>query len=222
MVSRSQPGPRQRRSIRLRDYDYTQAGAYFLTICTYERSSWFGYIENDAMILNEFGEIVREEWLLSADIRSEIELGDYVIMPNHLHGIVWIIANEDRDVGATNPVGATGRSPLRTYASAQIPIQATHSVRATGRSPVRTRASAPIPTGPPPKSIGAFVAGFKSAATKRINQIRQTPGVPVWQRNYYEHVIRNEADYQRIADYIDQNPQRWAMDSLNPINAPQS
>lgn len=198
MVSRSQPGPRQRRSIRLRDYDYTQAGAYFLTICTYERSSWFGYIENDAMILNEFGEIVREEWLLSADIRSEIELGDYVIMPNHLHGIVWIIANEDRDVGATDPVGATGRSPLRTHASA------------------------PIPTGPPPKSIGAFVAGFKSAATKRINQIRRTPGVPVWQRNYYEHVIRKEADYQRIAEYIDQNPQRWAMDSLNPINTPQS
>ncbi|MBK7982502.1 MAG: transposase [Candidatus Competibacteraceae bacterium] len=196
MVSPSQANTRQRRSLRLRDYDYTQAGAYFLTICTHQRSSWFGHIENDAMVLNEFGEIVREEWLLSGDIRAEIELGDYVIMPNHLHGIVWIVANEDQGIKATDLVGATGRSPLP--------------------------ASAPIPTGPPPKSIGAFVAGFKSAATKRINQIRQTPAAPVWQRNYYEHVIRNEADYQRIAEYIDQNPQRWAMDSLNPINAPQS
>ncbi len=250
MVSPSQANTRQRRSLRLRDYDYTQAGAYFLTICTHQRSSWFGHIENDAMMLNEFGEIVREEWLLSGDIRAEIELGDYVIMPNHLHGIVWIVANEDQGIKATDPVRATGhlglnnvvratgRSPVRAHAFTSIPVRMTDHpglndvvgatghpgsddvVRATGRSPVP--ASAPIPTGPPPKSIGAFVAGFKSAATKRINQIRQTPAAPVWQRNYYEHVIRNEADYQRIAEYIDQNPQRWAMDSLNPINAPQS
>ena len=196
MVSRLRPEGRQRRSIRLRGYDYAGAGAYFLTICTHERSNWFGDVENGVMILNVFGQIVREEWLLSADIRAEIELGDYVIMPNHLHGIVWIVAVEDRGVRPIN-VGATGRSPLHAHASA------------------------PIPTGPPPKSIGAFVAGFKSAATKRINQIRQTPGVPVWQRNYYEHVIRNESDYRRIAEYIDQNPQRWATDSLNPINVPQ-
>jgi REP element-mobilizing transposase RayT len=123
------------------------------------------------MVLNGYGEIVREEWLRSSKIRSEIRLGEYVIMPNHFHAIVYIVDHRDDRRGD----GPWGDRPV-------------------------------APTGSKPKSLGAFMAGFKSAVTKRINAMRNTPGMSVWQRNYYEHVIRNETDYHRIAEYIADNP----------------
>ena len=99
----------RRRSIRLRDYDYSQAGAYFVTICAYNRTCLFGEIADGEMRLNPIGEIVVEEWTKSERVRSEIELDEWIVMPNHLHGIVWITHNSDN-----RNVGATGRSPLRT------------------------------------------------------------------------------------------------------------
>ena len=143
----------RRRSIRLKDYDYSQSGAYFITICTHNKEILFGEILDGEMQLNKFGWVISKEWLRSIQLRQEIELDEFVIMPNHIHGIVIIIESN---------VGATGRSPL--------------------------------PKGPKPKSIGAFVASFKSAVTKRINSIRGTLGIPVWQRNYYEHILRDEKD----------------------------
>jgi len=128
--------------------------------------------------MNEYGGIVRDEWMKTETIRDEIELDESVVMPNHIHGIVFI-------------VGATGRSPLRNdYDS----------------------------SGPRPRSIGAFMAGFKSAVTKRINQIRTTPGIPLWQRNYYEHVVRNEKELNRIREYVVTNPMKWAEDENNLQN----
>jgi len=164
-----------RRSIRLRGYDYAQAGAYFVTICTQNRECLFGEIVDGQVALNVPGEVVAEEWLRSARIRGEIELDAFVVMPNHLHGIVVI-----RDVGAH------GRAPL------------------------------PSPPHRPPRSLGSFVAGFKSVSTKRINAIRGTPGVPVWQRNYREHVIRDDHDLGRVRRYIAENPLRWDEDPENP------
>jgi putative transposase len=102
-------------------------------------------------------------------------LDEFVVMPNHLHGIIFI---EELDVGAT------GGSPFRS--------------------------------GPRRRSLGSFVSGFKSATTKQINALRQTPGVLVWQRNYYEHVIRNEQSLDRIREYIANNPARWDFDRENP------
>lgn len=145
------PETRRRRSIRLRDYHYSRAGAYFITVCTVGRELLFGEVKDDEMALNELGWIVEEEWLQSARIRSEIELDAWVVMPNHVHGIV-IIADESR----------------------------------RGDRPVARG-------GPRPKSLGAMMAGLKSAVTKRINAMRGTPGALVWQRNYYEHIIRNES-----------------------------
>jgi putative transposase len=87
-----------------------------------------------------------------------------------------------------------------------------------GDRPVAPTTRLATPAGPQSKSLGAFIGGFKCAVTTRINSLRQMPGTPVWQRNYYEHIIRNEADYQRIAEYIDNNPRRWTEDSLNPMN----
>ncbi|MBA2224698.1 transposase [Thermogemmata fonticola] len=187
------PQRHHRRSIRLKGYDYTQPGAYFVTLCTHERAHLFGRVVDGKMVLNDFGEIVREEWFRSADIRAEIELhpDEFVVMPNHVHGIVWIVDN----AVATGPnVGATGRSPLHEYP----------------------------PRGPAKRSLSSFIAGFKSAVTTRINQMRGTPGTPVWQRNYYEHIIRDNvgvtsrSPLQAIRRYIRDNPLRWYLDRYNP------
>ncbi len=174
---------RHRRSIRLPAYDYTAPGPYFVTVCTHERLCLFGDVIDDEMRLNETGRIVRDEWMRSADIRREIVLDEFVVMPNHVHGIVMIC----------EPVGATGRSPLH----------------------VAPRSS-PAQSGPPPRSLGSFIGGVKSAITTRVNALHGTRGVTVWQRNYYEHVIRDEAELRRIREYIQCNPLRWAIDRENP------
>lgn len=190
MVSRYDPEVHHRRSMRLTGYDYAHAGAYFVTICTYDRECLFGEIAHDEMALNAFGEIARTEWLKSSEIRAEIRLGAFVIMPNHFHGIVQVIdAGRGKDRRGDRPVAPTKGAP--------------------------TPRVNPTP-GPKSKSIGAMVGGYKSAVTTRINTLRNNPGAPVWQRNYYEHIIRDEADYNRIVEYIAHNPQRWAEDSLNP------
>ena len=173
-----------RRSIRLPGYDYAQAGAYFITICTKARLCQFGDIVAGRMVLSPFGEIVMHEWQRSAVIRAELALDVFVVMPNHLHGIVMIL--EDARQGA-DVVGAHGRAPLPG-------------------SPLHR----------PPRSVGSFIAGFKAAASRRINALDQTPGHAVWQRNYYEHIIRSEAELSRIRQYISENPARWSEDPENP------
>ena len=168
-----------RKSIRLKDYDYSQPGAYFVTICTHDKNCLFGEVVDGQIVLNEFGRIVEQEWRQSEHIRSEIRLDAFQIMPNHFHAIVYIL---DRGV-----VGATGRSPL-------------HSVLADKKRP----------NGPRPKSLSSLMAGFQSAVTAKINMIRQTPGAKVWQRNYYDHIIRTENELYRIREYIVANPAKWA------------
>jgi REP element-mobilizing transposase RayT len=168
---------RNRKSVRIKDYDYSQPGAYFVTICTRNRECMFGEIIDGEMVLNRFGIIVNEEWLRTAILRvwETVEIDTYIIMPNHVHGIVVI--NHGRGVLQYAPTGML-RSPSQT--------------------------------------IGAIIRGFKSASTKRINLSRNTPGNPVWQRNYYEHVIRDEDDLNRIRQYIFENPAHWAEDEENP------
>ena len=178
---------KHRRSIRLPDYDYTTPGAYSVTICTLNGKCMFGEINNGKMRLSEFGKIVQEEWERSSVIRNEIEMDAFVVMPNHIHGIIFIL-----DINTNSNVGATGRSPLR-------------------------RPKSKHKYGPAPKSLGAFVAGFKSIVTKRINIIRGTPGTSVWQRGYYEHVARSDLDLKNIREYTVNNPARWDFDKENPI-----
>ena len=176
------PAKHHRRSIRLPGYDYSQAGYYFVTICCYQRQRLFGKIVNGAMQLNQYGEIVENEWIKSAVIRPDIKLDKYIVMPNHFHGIVII-----------NPVGANSSSPL--------PLMS-----------IQTRPSMK------PRSLSSIMAGFKSAVTKQINIIRNAPGTPVWQRNYYEHIIRNENALNNIRQYIVNNPLSWHIDQLHPDN----
>jgi REP element-mobilizing transposase RayT len=192
------PEIHHRRSIRLKGYDYSRNGAYFVTICSWNRECLFGEISGiktsePEIILNEYGKIVHDEWNRTVLIRKEIEIGEFIVMPNHFHGIVLIQGRGDRLV-----------APMSTIADC---IQ--------GRPPVAPTEDRP---GPKPKSISSFLAGFKSIVTKRINELRQTPGAPVWQRNYYEHIIRNETELNRISQYIISNPANWYNDENNPIN----
>ncbi|MCF7873319.1 MAG: transposase [Candidatus Omnitrophica bacterium] len=165
--------PGKRRSIRLKEYDYAQQGAYFVTICVNNRKCLFGDVFNGEMILNERGRIVQQEWHKTGKIRKNIELDEFVIMPNHLHGII-------------NIVGAHCNVPLHDR------------IEQFGRS-----TSNSIPT---------IVKLFKSTTTKQINIIRNTAGIRLWQRNYYEHVIRNEFELNCIREYIATNPANWKQD----------
>jgi REP element-mobilizing transposase RayT len=171
-----QPSKYTRRSIRLKDYDYSQAGAYFITLSAHNRQCLFGDIVDGAMHLNRIGEIVQSGWLRSENIRSEIELDEFVVMPNHVHGIILIC-----DSVSTQQ-------------------------RAHGRAPLHRK----------PKSLGSFIAGFKSAATRQMNAHFNTPRRRIWQRNYYEHVIRNEEELSNVRQYIANNPLKWDLDRENP------
>jgi REP element-mobilizing transposase RayT len=136
------------------------------------------------MVANKYGSIAQTEWIKTAEMRRDVVLNEFVIMPNHFHGILRIVDNCKQEGG-------------REKGDRQV-----------------------APTGPKTKSVGAIMAGFKSAVTKRINTVRGTPGAPVWQRNYFEHIIRNDTDYTQIVEYVLTNPQRWKKDKLNPVNLP--
>jgi len=180
-----------RRSIRLKGYDYSHPGAYFVTLVTHNRKPLFGDIMDGAVLLNDVGCIAEAEWLRTAEIRSNITLDEYVIMPNHIHAIIIITDN-------IIPVGATGWSPL-----------------------LLQKSDIDRPRGPNPRSLGAIMSGFKSAVTKRVNLIHGTPGAPLWQRNYYDHIIRNQCEWEKFRKYIQTNPTQWDTDVENPNSPPQ-
>ena len=200
--------PHHRRSIRLSGYDYTSAGAYFITICTHGRDCLFGRVVDGEMQLNALGEIARAEWELTGRLRPEIELGPYVMMPNHFHAIIWMI-DDRRGTARRAPTDARH---IPTDIARRAPTDA-------GRTPTDIARRVPTTTHeqfgkPVAGSIPTIVRAFKSAVTRQINQVRQTPGAPVWQRNDYERIIRDERSRQNIAAYILDNPRQWELDQL--------
>jgi REP element-mobilizing transposase RayT len=158
-----------RRSIRLKGYDYSQAGLYFVTICCQNKICRFGKIINGKMILNNAGKIASQCWLAIPQHFPDVVLHNFVVMPNHVHGIVEIIKKMPE-----NNVGANNYSPLPQP----------HKPHGTSRT------------------IGSMVRGFKIGMAKQL-------GYSTWQRNYYEHIIRNGKSYERIANYIINNPVKW-------------
>jgi REP element-mobilizing transposase RayT len=176
---------KQRRTLRLKGYDYSQAGAYFITLCTQNRACLFGNVVDGQMRLNAMGFIVAEEWRKTAEIRKEMELGEWVVMPNHFHGIL-VITNPRRNIACCRGVARNAPTSRMSEIS------------------------------PKPGSIPATVRAFKSAVSKRISELQGVPGTSVWQRNYYEHFIRNDESLNHIRQYIFDNPAQWATDSENP------
>ncbi len=181
------PDIHHRRSVRLAGYDYGCEGTYFITICIHNRECLLGDIADGAMHLNEYGRIADAIWKQTPVLRPNVGLDAYVIMPNHVHGIV-LITNDGR------------RSATHT----SVPS-----------SPDTSRGSNVWPLTSPSQTLGSIVRGFKSAVSSRITALRNDTS-PIWQRNYHEHIIRNDADLDRIRSYIANNPLRWAEDENNP------
>ena len=165
-----------RRSLRFRDFDYSEPRAYFVTLVTYDCASLFGEVVNDGVLLSQLGKVVAETWLWLPKQYPHVDLDEFVVMPNHLHGIVWL----------AGPLSGTGDSRIAP-------------TNAGGRKP-----------------LGRLIGAFKTVSGKRVNTALGTPGRPLWQRDFYDHVIRNERDLDRIREYIRNNPLQWEMDEENP------
>lgn len=222
-----------RRTIRLKGYDYATAGAYFVTICTQDRACVFGDVADGEMRLNAAGEMVRDELARTPMVRPEMQVDACVVMPNHVHVVVRIVGaygntpvqaaqGDTPNAGARGDAADAGAyidTPVRRP-DGDTPVQgANGDVPARGGRNDRAHIDAPLPGTrafrSPSRTIGAMVRGFKSATTKRINALRGTPGVAVWQRNYYEQIIRDQESLNRVRAYVAANPARWLTDRDN-------
>jgi putative transposase len=174
----------------LQNWDYSRSGAYFITLCCNKRLHYlFGQVTNGRMVLNEFGNIA-EKWIKIIPERYEqVTIGSHVVMPNHVHLIVMV-----HDVRV--PVGAIHELPLQK--------------NDTNNESVRNQRRIMIV----PKIVGFY----RMNVAKQINQSRGVSGHPVWQRNYYEHIIRDEKSLYQIRQYIRNNPAHWDIDEENPMN----
>jgi REP element-mobilizing transposase RayT len=194
---RYDPQKHHRRSVRLPTFDYSEPGAYFVTICTYGREC---ILDSDA-----FRNLLRKAWSSIVGGSVGPDDGEFVVMPNHVHGVVWL---DGKVSGARHQtISANRRCVLDEdcLGGANVVPDA---------SPLR------IFAGAAPGSLGAIVGVLKSLTARCINRARKTPGAPVWQRNYYEHIIRGERDLLRVLEYIRDNPARWHEDPDNPDNTP--
>jgi REP element-mobilizing transposase RayT len=217
------PKIHHRRSIRLQGYDYTSPGAYYVTLCSFGKQCIFGRVVNDQMHENECGKIVRQQWFESARIRQELELDAFTVMPNHLHGILWIVRPNGVRPGANGARPAANMVLARSERTKRVGPSGARPQPSTIRSPERGR----TPFGPTnripamrPHSLASWVAGFKSAVTSRVRKYWNKPNAIVWQEDYFEHVIRDEDELYRIRDYILTNPARWKFDHENPEAGP--
>ena len=175
------PRIHHRCSIRLKNYDYSQPGAYFVTICVHCRVCLFGEIINGKMQLNEVGQIVVECFKEIPQHFRNVEHDVFVVMPNHIHGILFI----------TPATHACRHAGPKT----QLPIETSWARHA---SPLHSA----TPKLPP---LGTIVGSFKSAVTRRVNLQHNLSGKCLWQRNYYEHVVRDEAELQQLREYVVNN-----------------
>lgn len=198
-MSKFDPQKHHRRSIRLKNYDYSQAGAYFVTMVTWQREFLFGEIVNGEMKLNHYGEIVQKWWNEISIHFANVETDAFVIMPNHVHGIIFIVERRGTvsvpEENGENKISNNNNMLDETLGGETPPLRKF------------------TPT------LGQIIAYFKYQSTKEMNASSNTGVVTkFWQRNYYEHIIRDEKDLKNKTDYIEENPMLWDQDDENPIN----
>ena len=233
-MNKYNPTLHHRRSIRLKGYDYSQAGLYFVTICCQDRICRFGKIENGEMVLNDFGQIAYDEWEKLPERYPNMFLDVFQIMPNHIHGVVALGGMRDADVGATlavalndntvalndntvaqndNTVAQNDNTVAQNNANNDTTAHdnraTAHDNRATAHDNRATARVAP--------TVGNIVGAYKSLVTNKCLEICKFQGEymgKLLQRDYWEHIIRNEQSYQRIANYIVNNPENWENDKF--------
>ncbi len=193
-----------RKSIRIQGYDYGQAGLYFVTMCCHDRICCFGHVENGIMILNDWGRIAHAEWLKTSDLRSNVQLGAFVVMPNHIHGIIQITRRmESRRGEMLSP-------PLHSPPTdSPVSPPESNSPPSSGKGELNSPIRIPGPVRGPSQTIGAIIRGYKSAVSRQLGLNGN-----LWQRNYYESIIRDETSRQTITDYIIRNPVNWMDDQF--------
>jgi putative transposase len=170
---------KDRQSIRLQGYDYSQDGWYFITICVNGFQEFFGEIVEGNFIKSKWGEIVENCWNETVELREgEVSIDVFQVMPNHFHGIIVI--------------GDKKKLPK------VIGFPDTTSEKETFKSPSKT--------------IGAIIRGFKASVTSKIQKLENVDDLKLWQRNFYERIIRDEQELYRIQNYIRQNPEKWQKD----------
>jgi putative transposase len=184
-----------RRSIRLKEFDYSQSGSYFVTVCTRNRVCLFGGIEDENMVLNQVGRMIEEKWNRIPHHFNHVKLDAFQIMPNHIHGIIFI---NNECVGAKHSGLIDNKAGRNQSGNA---------------SPLRER-----PHGTKPGSLSSIMQNFLSITTRKINQIRNTQGIKCWQRNFHDRIIRNDKELNAIREYIINNPLQWEEDTNNPKN----
>jgi REP element-mobilizing transposase RayT len=214
---RYDPERHHRRSVRLRQYDYSQAGAYFVTICVQGRECLLGEVAGAAVVLSPFGRMVENWWNDLPRRFPRLDLDAWVVMPNHLHGIV-VLGAPALETTNSEPLTVEGGEtpPLpkeRPTVGAGFPRPApckdrNHLSQSTNSAAIEAVLRCP--------TLGQVVAYFKFQSTKSVNQARGTPGGRFWQRNYYDHVIREETSLDRLRNYVVENPLRWELDQLHP------
>jgi REP element-mobilizing transposase RayT len=219
---RSHPERHHRRSIRLKGYDYRQAGAYFVTICTQDRAFLFGQVVHDEMQLNDAGKMVYDVWNDLPAFYPGVQTDAFIVMPNHIHGIIILVGADPRACPDSGPRVCPNADPRVCPAQPSVGVDP----RACPDSGPRACPGQPQELGQP-QGVGPMlglpdvVHRFKTMTTKRYaDGVKRLGWEPfrgrLWQRNYYEHIIRNEKSLNRIREYILTNPMRWELDRKNP------
>lgn len=185
-------------SIRLKNWDYSNNGYYFVTICTKEKECFLGTIINNKMILSEMGKIINNEWYKSIEIRKNILLDEFIIMPNHIHGII-VINNDNVEKLNNSDIN------VETHCKIQSQMEKPNGIDIN----VETHCNASLQK----NNLSNIIRGFKSSTTKLIH----VSGFEnfAWQPRFYEHIIKNEKSLNSIREYIINNPKNWAKDENN-------
>lgn len=220
------PHKHHRRSIRLKGYDYAQEGLYFITICCQDRAHLFGHIDNGEMILNAYGKIAHAEWQNTEQIRNNCRIHEFIIMPNHIHGIIEILFKKEteNEIGKFQSPSQTIGSIIRGFKIATIkkikdlilkenlnpnPNKNNSNnpgeINSNNPGEINFRSTGELQFAPTPFAPTSF-----ALTTKKIKSL----DFKIWQRNYYEHIIRTEIAYQRISNYIINNPKNWKKDKF--------